>query len=89
MSQRGLNPALGFSFNKTNFYLQALIGEDLLKMQDLNNSKQGSVYAYRHTSPGNAEEVVLTRRFLMHTIKEHELLKAEVALLKQPNSYNP
>ena len=89
MNQRELAAALGVSLGKANFCLQALVGKGLLKMQNFKSSKKKAAYAYLLTPTGLAEKAALTRRFLIRTTQEYELLKAEIELLKQEDSISP
>jgi EPS-associated MarR family transcriptional regulator len=83
MNQRELAVALGVSLGKANFCLQALVEKGLLKMQNFKSSKKKAAYAYLLTPTGLAEKAALTRRFLIRTTKEYELLKAEIELLNK------
>jgi len=88
INQRDLAQALGVSLGKTNFCLKALLDKGLLKMQNFQSSKRKLAYAYLLTPKGVAEKTVLTSRFLKRKLKEYELLKAEIELLKQETANN-
>ena len=83
LSQRDLAKRLGVSLGKVNFCLNALVDKGSLKINNFRNSENKLAYAYLLTPTGIAEKAALTRRFLIRTTKEYELLKAEIELLKQ------
>lgn len=88
INQRDLAAALGVSLGKTNFRLKALLVKGLLKIQNFQSSKRKFTYSYLLTPAGLAEKTSLTGRFLKRKIEEYELLKAEIASLRQETAKN-
>ena len=88
MNQRDLAAAAGVSLGKTNYCINALLDKGLIKVQNFKSSKRKLAYAYLLTPAGIAEKAALTERFLKRKIEEYELLKAEIASLKQEASDN-
>ena len=83
MNQRDLADALGVSLGKTNYCINALLEKGLIKVQNFKSNKRKRAYAYLLTPAGIAEKAVLTQRFLKSKMEEHEVIKAEIELLKQ------
>lgn len=83
ISQRELASSLGVSLGKVNFCLKALIDVGLLKASNFKNSKNKLAYMYLLTPTGIEEKTKITMRFLKNRIQEYEVLKSEIASLKQ------
>ena len=88
MNQRDLAAAAGVSLGKTNYCINALLEKGLIKVQNFKSNKRKLAYAYLLTPAGIAEKATLTQRFLKRKMEEYELLKAEIASLKQEASDN-
>lgn len=86
MKQREISVAAGVSLGKTNYCINALLEEGLIKVQNFKSNKRKLNYAYLLTPAGIAEKAALTQLFLKHKIEEYEVLKAEIELLKQEAS---
>ena len=82
MKQRDLAVAVGVSLGKTNYCINALLEKGLIKVQNFKNNKNKLAYAYILTPAGISEKTVLTQRFLKQKMKEYEMLKEEIELLK-------
>ena len=83
LTQRELALQLGISLGKTNYCINALLQKGLIKVQNFKSNKRKLAYAYLLTPAGLAQKVLLTQRFLNRKMKEYEVLKAEIELLKQ------
>ncbi len=81
--QRDAAKALGMSLGRTNFFINALVNQGLLKIENVRSSDNKRSYAYWLTPAGKAEKANLTGRFLRRKKEEYELLKAEFDLLQK------
>ena len=81
--QRDLAKALGMSLGRTNFCINALVTQGLLKIENVRSSDNKRSYAYWLTPEGKGEKAALTCRLLRQKKEEYELLKAEFDLLQK------
>ena len=81
--QRDVAKALGISLGRTNFFINALVNQGLLKIENVRSSDNKRSYAYWLTPEGMAKKVALTGRLLRQKKDEYELLKAEFDLLQK------
>jgi EPS-associated MarR family transcriptional regulator len=83
MSQRKLANSLGISLGKTNYCVRQLLDRGWIKIQNFRHSKNKCAYAYVLTPAGFLAKTDLTGRFLQIKMREYEVLKAEIELLKR------
>ena len=83
ISQRELSRQLNVSLGKVNYCLKALLDKGLLKANNFKNSKNKRAYIYVLTPKGIEEKTLLTAKFLKYKMAEFEVLKQEIADLKQ------
>lgn len=83
INQREIASAAGESLGKTNFCVNVLLGKELIKVQNFKNNKCKLTYALLLTPLGITEIAQLPQRFFKRKMEDHEVLKAEIELLKQ------
>ena len=83
ISQRQLAQKLGVSLGKTNYCVQALITEGLVKMGNFKRSSHKMSYLYILTPAGIDEKAKLTASFLKRKITEHRKITQEIEQLKR------
>ena len=88
IGQRELSQNLGISLGKINFILKALIKKGDVKARNFKNSKNKSAYAYYLTPEGFKEKASLTINFFKRKNIEYNMLKKELADLKNEISSN-
>ena len=82
-SQRDLAKALGVSLGSVNFCVKALVDKGLIKVENFVRSDHKRGYAYYLTPKGVVDKGEITAQFLQRKLKEYELIKEEIAELKQ------
>jgi len=82
-SQRQLATALGVSLGKTHYLLKALLVKGWVKAQNFRRSDHKVGYLYVLTPQGMGHRVKLTQLFLMRKELEYEMLKNQIALLRE------
>jgi len=82
-SQRQLAVALGVSLGKTHYLLKALLGKGWVKAQNFQRSDRKLGYLYVLTPHGVRQRVRLTQLFLERKEREYEMLKSQIALLRE------
>lgn len=82
ITQRELAEQLGVSLGKTNYCIKALLDKGWLKIQNFQDSKRKSAYAYLLTPQGLVEKSAITVRFLHHKMDEYERLRLEIESLR-------
>jgi EPS-associated MarR family transcriptional regulator len=82
-SQRQLAAALGVSLGKTHYLLKALLGKGLVKAQNFQRSDHKLGYLYVLTPQGVRQRLQLTQSFLARKEREYEMLKSQIALLRE------
>jgi EPS-associated MarR family transcriptional regulator len=82
ITQRELAQKLGLSVSGLNYCLKALIAKVIVKIQNFKRSSNKFGYIYLLTPTGIAEKTGLTTRFLQRKIREFELLKKEIEIIK-------
>jgi EPS-associated MarR family transcriptional regulator len=82
ISQRALSKRLGISLGKVNYCMQALIEKGLVKARNFSHNDK-RVYAYLLTPHGIEEKARVTVRFLRRKLMEYEILRQQVAELRQ------
>ena len=82
-SQRQLAAALGVSLGKTHYLLKALLGKGYVKAQNFQRSDRKLGYLYVLTPQGVRERMQLTQSFLVRKEREYEMLKYQIATLRE------
>jgi EPS-associated MarR family transcriptional regulator len=82
ISQRDMAEKVGISLGSLNYCLKALMDKGFVKLENFQNSKHKSKYAYILTPSGIAKKVSVTGRFLKRKLQEYEALKVEIDSLK-------
>jgi EPS-associated MarR family transcriptional regulator len=82
-SQRQLAAALGVSLGKTHYLLKALLGKGWVKVQNFQRSARKLGYIYLLTPQGVRQRLHLTRTFLARKEHEYEMLRTQIALLRE------
>jgi len=82
-SQRQLAVALGVSLGKTHYLLKALLAKGLVKAQNFQHSDRKLGYLYVLTPQGVRQRLQLTKSFLARKEREYEMLKDQIALLRE------
>ncbi len=88
LSQRDLARELGTSLGKTNYCLNALIDNGLVKVRNFRNSQNKLGYAYLLTPRGIESKAAITVQFLRRKMDEYEALKREIELLEREVATN-
>jgi len=83
ISQRDLAKELGYSLGKVNYLLEALFSRGLLKMDNFIKSNNKIGYMYILTPKGISQRAKITKKFLNRKIKEHEMIQAEINVLRE------
>ena len=82
-TQRELSQEMGVSLGKVNYCMKKLVEKGLVKLMNFSHSSNKVRYIYLLTPKGIEERAELTFTFLKIKIKEYEMLKDEISLLKQ------
>lgn len=82
-SQRQLSAALGVSLGKTHYLLKALLGKGWVKAQNFRRSDHKLGYLYVLTPQGVRQRMQLTQSFLARKEHEYDMLKSQIAFLRQ------
>ena len=82
LTQRELAHQLGISLGKTNYCLKALKEKGWLKWGNFSTNPNKLQYMHLLTPKGVSEKLTLTMHFLKRKEKEYELLKEEIAQLR-------
>ena len=82
-SQRQLAGALGVSLGKTHYLLKALLAKGWVKAQNFKRSDHKTGYLYVLTTRGITQRMLLTQAFLVRKEREYEMLKSQIALLRE------
>lgn len=83
ISQRDLAKELGYSVGKVNYLLEALFSRGLIKMDNFIKSNNKIGYMYILTPKGISQRAKITKKFLNRKIKEHEMIQAEIKVLRE------
>ena len=84
-TQRDLSKEMEVSLGKVNYCMKKLIDKGLVKWKIFSSNPNKKSYAYLLTSKGLEEKANLTIIFLKIKMREYELLKKEITLLKEDN----
>ena len=82
-SQRQLAVALGVSLGKTHYLLKAVLGKGWVKAQNFQRSNHKLGYLYVLTPQGVRQRMQLTKSFLARKEREYEMLRNQIALLRE------
>ena len=82
-SQRQLATELGVSLGKAHYLLKALLGKGLVKAQNFQRSDRKLGYLYVLTPQGVRQRLQLTKLFLVRKECEYEVLKNQIASLRE------
>lgn len=83
LSQRQLSQELGLSLGKTHYVLHALLDKGLVKIKNFRRNDNKLAYAYLLTPKGLKAKLQLTRAFLARKEAEFEILRDNIARLRQ------
>lgn len=83
LSQRELARRIGFSLGKTNYCVKALIEKGWIKASRFRNSQNKVAYLYQLTPAGVGAKINVTKRFLLHKLKEHDEIALEIERLQR------
>ena len=81
-TQRDLAKAVGASLGKVNYCMKKLTEKGWIKLMNFSRSPNKAGYAYLLTPKGIEEKGKLTFAFLKIKMKEYEVLKNEINILK-------
>ena len=82
-TQRELSQEMGVSLGKVNYCMKKLIEKGWLKLTNFSRNPNKVGYAYLLTPQGMEQKARLTFEFLAIKMKEYEMLKEEISILKQ------
>ena len=83
ITQRELARKTGFSLGKVNYCLRALISKGLVKADNFSKSRNKPAYLYSLTPRGLEEKLRVTKRFFQAKLKEYDLIRHEIEVLKE------
>jgi EPS-associated MarR family transcriptional regulator len=82
-SQRQLAVALGVSLGKTHYLMKAVLAKGWVKAQNFKRSDHKLGYLYVLTPQGVRQRLQLTQSFLARKENEYEMLKSQIASLRE------
>ena len=82
-TQRELSQEMGVSLGKVNYCIKKLIEKGSVKLINFSRHSNKIGYIYLLTPKGIEEKSRLTFTFLKAKMKEYEMLKEEIELLKE------
>lgn len=83
ISQRELSRVLGVSLGKAHYLLKALLEKGLVKAGNFRRHDNKLAYIYLLTPSGISTKMELTKAFLRHKEVEYEVVREEIARLRQ------
>ena len=83
LTQRQLSKEMGVSLGKVNYCMQKLIEKGWVKLSNFSNNPKKTNYIYLLTPRGIEQKTMLTIEFLKIKMNEYEILKGEIAELKE------
>jgi EPS-associated MarR family transcriptional regulator len=83
LTQRQLSNEMGVSLGKVNYCIKKLIEKGWVKLSNFSHNPNKSNYIYLLTHKGIEQKAKLTIEFLKIKINEYEVLKEEIASLKE------
>ena len=81
-TQRELSKEMGVSLGKINYCMKKLTERGWVKLMNFSHSNNKAGYFYILTPKGIEQKAKLTFSFLKIKMKEYELLKKEIIMLK-------
>ena len=81
-TQRDLSKVLGVSLGKVNYCIKKLTEKGFVKLMNFRNNPNKVGYVYLLTPKGVEEKTKLTFSFLKIKMREYEVLKNEIIILK-------
>lgn len=81
-TQREIANQLNVSLGGVNYCIKAMVERGFIKLGNFARSEAKMGYAYYLTPDGLTEKTKITVKFLQRKMKEYELLKHEIELLK-------
>ena len=89
LTQRQLSKEMGVSLGKVNYCMKKLIEKGWVKLSNFSHNPKKTNYIYLLTPKGIEQKTKLTIKFLKIKINEYEMLKKEIAILKEDvNQFN-
>ena len=82
-TQRELSKEMGVSLGKVNYCMKKLVEKGWVKLMNFSHNPNKVGYIYLLTPKGIEEKTKLTFEFLKIKMKEYEMLKDEISLLKK------
>ena len=82
-TQRELSQEMGVSLGKVNYCMKKLVEKGWVKLMNFSHNPNKVGYIYLLTPQGIEEKTKLTFKFLKIKMKEYEILKKEISILKQ------
>ena len=82
-TQRELSKEMGVSLGKVNYCMKKLVEKGWVKLMNFSHNPNKVGYIYLLTPQGIEEKTKLTFKFLKIKMKEYEMLKDEISLLKK------
>ena len=82
-TQRELSQEMGVSLGKVNYCMKKLVEKGWVKLMNFSHNPNKVGYIYLLTPKGIEEKTKLTFEFLKIKMKEYEILKKEISILKQ------
>tara|TARA_B110000263_G_C15066845_1_gene400069 strand:+ start:102 stop:440 length:339 start_codon:yes stop_codon:yes gene_type:complete len=82
-TQRELSIEMGVSLGKVNYCMKKLTEKGWIKLMNFSRNPNKVGYIYLLTPKGIEQKTRLTYSFLQIKMKEYEILKEEISLLKQ------
>ena len=82
-TQRELSKEMGVSLGKVNYCMKKLVEKGWVKLMNFSHNPNKVGYIYLLTPQGIEEKTKLTFKFLKIKMKEYEILKKEISILKQ------
>ena len=82
LSQRQLAEKLGVSLGGVNYAMRALVNKGFVKVHNFRSANNKVAYIYQLTPQGLNRKTQLASAFLGRKLKEYNVLKQEIELLK-------
>jgi len=82
-TQRELSQEMGVSLGKVNYCMKKLVEKGWIKLTNFSHNSNKLGYMYLLTPHGIEQKAKLTILFLKIKMKEYEMLKDEISLLKK------
>jgi EPS-associated MarR family transcriptional regulator len=83
ITQRELAKRIGISLGKTNYWVNEMVNEGLIKFERFKQAGNKSTYTYVLTPKGIEEKSRLLIHFLSRKLREYDILRQEIEDLNQ------